>query len=178
MRSRGVLRIVVVPLLAGALSVGLAQRVSAHGGEDTSDKASDIVRQCIALMVNAPGDMDMQEDKIHDAIEAADKAGVDIDDVVQAHTEFHAGDLVRSQAYLEAAIGVQPRVAGISPASVSSDVMPAIGAEPGAEFLDQPLDGVRNLSGGNLVALVLSIAAVAGGAALALRGRRASPGRA
>jgi hypothetical protein len=124
-------------------------------------------------MVNMPGDagMDMVHDKMHDAMDAPDMTGVEMADVALAHTAFHTGDMDRAQAYLEAAIGVQPRLAGVQPATVSQSMMPPTGAEPGNVLIDEPLDGVRTFAGGNLVALILSVLAVAGGAVLALRTR-------
>ena len=168
-RARAI-RLALILLLTGGFLVGLAPRVSAHGGGDTSDKASDIVKQCIAFLVNEP-DMDMIEDKMHDALDAPDMTGVDMDDVTAAHAAFHAGDMDRAQAYLEASIGLQPHMSGIQAAAVMQDVMPATGADPGNVVIDQPLDGVRSLSGGNLAAFVLSILAIVAGAALALRTR-------
>lgn len=155
-----------------ALLLGLAPRVSAHGSEDTSNKASDYVRQCIAYMVNAPGDSDMAHDKMHDAMDAADKDGVDMPDVSLAEHAFHSGDVHMAQAYLEASIGVTPHMGTMQPAKVMTDSMAAVGAEPGSTFIDQPLDGVRNLSGANVGALLGSLLALVLGAVLALRNRR------
>lgn len=172
MGRRRTVRLAAVLATSLALLVGLAPRVSAHGSEDTSNKASDYVRQCIAYMVNAQEDSDMAHDKIHDAMDASDKSGVDMQDVDLAHDAFHSGDMHTTQAYLEASIGVKPHMGTVQPAKVMTDSMAAVGAEPGSTFIDQPLDGTRNLSGANVVVLIVSVLALITGALLALRNRR------
>lgn len=97
---------------------------------------------------------------------------MDLDDVGLAHDAFHQGDVTRCTAYLEAAIGIQPDVAGIQAAAVTRDTEPVTGAEPGNVLIAQPLDGVRNLTGGNLAALLVSILLIVADAGLALRTRR------
>ena len=163
-------RVAAILATTATLMIGLAPRVSAHGADDTSNRSADYVRQCITYMVST-ADLDMAHDKMHDAMDASDRSGVDIQDVELAHDAFHAGDMHHAQAYLEASIGVQPHISGVTPATVSTDAMAAVGAEPGTVFIDQPLDGVRTLSGVNLAALLLSILALVSGVVIALRTR-------
>lgn len=174
MSWRSLARVALIGLSLLMVAAASAVGASAHGAGDTSNKAADYVRQCLAYMENLPGSMaamDMAEDKMHDAMDAPDTMGVDMQDVAEAHTEYHNGDMSMTVAYLEAAIGVQPGVGDIPAANVPMNMQPVTGAQPGNAFIATPLDGVRSFSGVNLWALVASIAALVCGAVLALRSR-------
>jgi hypothetical protein len=180
MRNHRAIRAGLTLATTAALLIGASPRVSAHGGGDTSNKSADYVRQSIAYLVNMQSDagMDMAEDKMHDAMNAPDHTGVDMDDIARAHDAYHAGSMDVCIAYLEASIGVQPQSSDIKAAAVAMDNMPAMGAEPGNVLIPQPLDGARDLSGASLAALVVSIVSIVAGALLALRTRRRHGGEA
>jgi len=163
-----------------ALAAATAPPASAHGG-DESQKASDLVRQGIALIVNTPKDTMAIEDKINDAIHSKDPHGVDIDLVRQAKDAFDAGDMHRVRALLEVSIGARPHLNSALPGSIrhapaapgadTANYQLATGDSPGPGIADDPLITRRHLDGRNTVMLVLSILAVAAGVALAIRFR-------
>lgn len=130
----------------------------AHGG-DESDKAGDLVRQAIALMVNTPDDQEMIQDKINDALASTDTEGVDESLVSKANEAFGRGDLHNARAFLEVSVGAQPHL-------TSAEVLPiresagqpgqdmfATGSESGTNVTTDGLSVRRSLDAGTWAAL-------------------------
>ncbi len=79
----------------------------AHEGEEELP-AKTLVEQAIALLRGQPEQADAIEDKIHDALEAEDSEGVDLELVERADEAFEAGRLHEAQDLLEESIGAAP----------------------------------------------------------------------
>ncbi len=109
------IRFPALPAAAIALALVLtpARAVAHEGGEQIP--ARTLVEQAIAIIVTQPGQMGAIEDKIHDALDAADAEGVALAEVMQAETAFEAGDLAATQQHLERSIGARPGQPVISP---------------------------------------------------------------
>ena len=153
-----------------------AQPVLAHGG-DESDRASDLVLQAIAVIVNEPQDREMIRDKVADALDANNTKGVDLALVRAAKDALAARQLHKARSLLERAIGARPHRGGGEPAPIR-EVGPAPkGAEPGRALPSDPLPGRDGLgvSDWALLAGALVIAAIGG--TLAVRYRPRSPGQ-
>src|SRR6266508_6473732 len=115
------------------LGVASVAPAAAHGGEE-SDKASDLVLQAIALMVNEPGSRAAAAEKIHDALEAKSKKGVDLGDVEDADKALKGRDVHRARALLERSIGAEPHLSSVEPQPIRErSEQPARGAEPGTK---------------------------------------------
>lgn len=168
----------------------------AHEGE-TSDKASDLVRQAIAVMVNEPDNTAAVDDKLNDATNATDQAGVDPKELAAARDAMAAGDMHRARALAEVSIGAQPHralaevpaIGETTPTTVApSAPMPgsgmpvttavlgnsmtmAAGAETGQASFADPLDVRPGLTGRDWAVLGLSLAAGLTGIYLTVRFR-------
>lgn len=92
----------------------LTAPVAAHEGEEEIP-AAELVEQAIALIRGQPDQIEAIADKIHDALEAEDADGVDLELVEQADAAFEAGDLHEAQDLLERAIGAAPHEVVVSP---------------------------------------------------------------
>jgi len=103
----GRLRSLGVSLIVGALAVALlaAPPAFAHGKKLPARK---LVEQAIALLRAQPGQVQAVEDKLHDALEAKDAAGVDLALVRRADQAFDRRDLHGAWDLLEEAIGAAP----------------------------------------------------------------------
>ena len=170
----------------------------AHEDDEKSGKASDLVRQAIALIVNTPGDVDAIRDKIDDATKAEDTSGVDVTVVARALSAFDSGDLHQARARLEQSIGAQPHLnvdaaepppigettPTTAPTGTTAMNMPdesatgtsppmtmATGAEPGAELIAESLEVRPHLDGEDWALLAGSIAVGLVGIWLGLRYR-------
>lgn len=111
------LRNAAVGLLAAAVVLVGAGPAWAHEGEE-SDKAADLIRQAIALVVNEPAKLADAREKVGDAREAKDQAGVDMTLLGQADDALAAGDVHQGRAFLEAAIGARPHTGSAEPAPI------------------------------------------------------------
>lgn len=104
--------------------------------DENGDRAYDLVRQAIALIVNTPADVDAISDKIDAALSAKDQSQVQIPLVQQAKDALARGNLHRVRALLEKSIGAR-----------GSGRIAAVEAMPGR----------GSLSGGDWVMLGLSV---------------------
>ena len=170
-------------LLAGSTLIFLVVAASPAAGheDEKATKASTLVRQAIALIVNTPDDTMAIEDKINDAVESDDPEGVEIDLVRQAKDALDAGDIHRVRALLEVAIGAQPHLTSALPLEIrESPGLPgaatpslelATGDEPGGNLANDPLAARRHFDGRTVAVFVLSLIAIGAGTALAARFR-------
>lgn len=180
-------------LVAGMILVG-AGPARAHEAAE-SDKAADLIRQAIALVVNEPSKLAAAREKIADAREAKDQTGVDVAFLEPADGALAAGDAHRGRAFLEAAIGARPHTGNADPAPIretsgapagdtasaatetlTPTTMPmqmASGAEPGTSVVTEPLDARPHLNGGDWALLLGSVAVGLFGLSLGLRFRPA-----
>lgn len=176
-------------IVSFAATVAFAIPASAHTGEATT-KASLLVRQAIALIVNTPRNEMAIEDKIKDALDSNDTAGVTLDLVAQAQKTLASGDLHATRTLLERSIGARPHLSPAMPVAIGSTpaaqpaTMPgtvidtpngpmqmAVGDQTGSGVAEDPLSVSTDLSGRELGALIVSIVAIAGGVVLAIRFR-------
>ena len=173
---------VLIRLVAAAAALALAVGVPAAARADEpgeSGQARVLVLQAIALIVNTPDDAMVIDERIGDALEATDTEGVDLDLVRQAVDAVAGGNVRGARQLLQSAIGAGPVAGSAVPQPIrESSGKPgapayAVGAEPGTTVvLDEYRPG-QGLNGGELVLLVLSVAAIAGGLLLAWRLRPA-----
>src|SRR5262245_11063143 len=110
------------PLLAGIVLAwlgvaALAAPAVAHEGEK-GIPARELVQIAVAVIRTQPEQMDLAADKIKDALEAADKDGVDLARVQQAQAALEAGDMPRTELLLEQALGACPGEPVTNPAGV------------------------------------------------------------
>ena len=188
----------VATVAAAVLLLSWMGPALAHEDDEKSGRSADLVRQAIALIVNAPGDVDAIRDKIDDATKAQDTAGVDLALVARAADAFDDGDLHQARALLEQSIGAQPHVAvnaaepppigETTPTTAApADTMPmeddeaatgtspamtmATGDEPGTELIAEPLEVRPHLDGEDWALLATSIAVGLVGMWLGLRYR-------
>jgi hypothetical protein len=150
--------------VVGALA--WAGAAAAHEGEAEST-ALDDVRQAIAVIVSKPGDMEVIEDKIGDALESEDQEGVDVAVVEQAKEALEGDDMAKVRDLLERAIGARPDLAG-------TDVRPILhvplvtGEETGTTVVTDELPGRGGLTGGDVTVLVLVGLVALGGVLLSI----------
>jgi len=97
-----------------AWSALLTPPVAAHEGEEEVP-AAELVEQAIALIRGQPDQVEAIADKIHDALEAEDAEGVDLELVERADAALETGDLHEAQDLLEEAIGAAPHDVVVSP---------------------------------------------------------------
>ena len=115
-------RVVVVLLLGMSLPLTFTSSVAvAHEGEDQPAKT--LIQQAIALLRGQPDQRDAIMDKMHDALEAKDDEGVDLELVEQADAAFESGRMHKSWDLLEEAIGAAPHRIATGPGDL-------VGAEP------------------------------------------------
>lgn len=155
---------VLVASVVGALA--WAGAAAAHEGEPEST-ALDDVRQAIAVIVNKPGDMEMIEDKIGDALKSEDRDGVDVAVVKQAKEALEGDDMAKVRNLLEQAIGARPDLAG-------TDVRPILhvplttGEGTGTRVVTDELPGRGGLTGTDVTLLVAAGLVALGGALLSI----------
>ena len=177
--AAGLIRRLPARLLLLALAIAIAGLVappSAWGhGEGDSDQSLVLVRQAIAFLVNKPGDSADVEDKINDALEAPDKAGVNLTVVKQAMDALDAGDMVKVRQLLQSSIGARPYAGTTDPVQIGK-VPPALtGADTGTLAALDPLPGRGGLNGGDWVLLAISVVVGLVGVALSVRLRPQLP---
>ena len=142
-----------------------------------SDEARVLVLQAIALIVNTPDEMHEIEERIEHAVEAPHTEGVDLEGVEQAMATLMEGDLQRTRELLQIAIGAGPFVRPGVPEPVGETSgepgRPAfpVGAEAGTTVVLDEYRPDTGLDGGDVVLLVVAVAAMAAGALLAWRFR-------
>lgn len=130
-------RATTVLLLALTLAFP-ASAAWAHEGEE--EPAKTLVKQAIALLRGQPDQREAIMDKMHDALEAEDTEGVDLDLVEQADAAFEDGQMHESWDLLEEAIGAEPHRIAAGPGGVS-------GSEPTGDA-PAPVIHERELAGG------------------------------
>jgi len=154
-----------------AATAALAIPAQAHESEK-SMKATDLVRQAIAFIVNEPDHADKAFDKMNDALNSNDQAGIYVDYVKQAVIAEKAGNTHHARGLLEASIGAKPHMSGMDPAPIRQLSQPlAVGAEVGAGIADDPLQLSAEFTGINLALLAASLIAIAMGGLMAIRMR-------
>jgi hypothetical protein len=163
MTSRAGRLAAVVAALTLALVPGTAW---AHGPDET-ERAYDLVRQAIALIVNTPDDMDGIADKVNDAIEAEDSSGVQITVVKQAEGAMEAGDLHQTRALLEKSIGARVHTDASEPVPIGQPA--AVGADTGTVAAVDAMPGRGDIAGSDWIMLALSVLVGVGGIALSIR---------
>lgn len=173
-----------------AMAVGLvvvsATAAWAHEDEESTE-AGVLVRQAIALIVNAPANKMAIEDKIDDALKSTKPEGVELDLVRQAANELDGGSLHRVRALLEVSVGAQPHVSGMvvrpiletaeppTGAAAEQAVKLATGEETGTNVAIDPLDPRRTMDAGTWLALAAVALVAAAGVALSVRFRPPVP---
>lgn len=175
----GVLRRGLLALGAALVMVVVAPGVAVADEPGESDEAKVLVLQAIALVVNTPDDMMAIEERIHDALEAPDKAGVDLTLVEQAAAALDGDDMTKTRELLQSAIGAGPYVGTGVPEPVreasGEPGRPAFasGAQTGTTVVLDSFEPSNRPDGGDIVLLVLSGAAILLGAFLSWRLRPA-----
>lgn len=144
---------------------------SAHGDEEPVP-ARQSVLQAIAYLVNTPQDTEMIADKVTDAVDSSNKAGVDVAALTRAQQAVEAGDLLQARVALEQAVGAKVDLTGLQVRHVLQvppglpDVSLATGAGTGTVVVTDEMPGRGPLTGADAAGLAL--AAVGGGAGLVL----------
>lgn len=112
----------LVRLLSGlavaCLAIGVvASPALAHEGEEKVPARTQ-VQVADAILRTQPERMDLAADRINDALEAEDHAGVDLGRVEQAKAALAAGDMPKTELLLEQALGACPGAPVANPAGV------------------------------------------------------------
>ncbi len=94
-------RVVLLTLGATALGAGPAW---AHGDE-ANVPAKTLIQEAIDIIQTQPEQMGAIADKLNDAIDSSDSAGVDIGAVRQAQTALTSGDIGQTELLLERSLG-------------------------------------------------------------------------
>lgn len=164
-------RLCVAALLTGVLLTLASAPAWAHG-----DKAFNLVREAIALMVNRPGDHDAIANKINAALKAEDTTNVQMPLVRQAKDAFAAGDVHQAQRLLEQSIGAQihttvtdPVPINTPPPAASPGTSPTARASASPDLAMADMPGRRGLNSGDWVLIVISLAVGLSGVAWAAR---------
>lgn len=164
-------RLLLAAILILALVPGPAR---ADDGDEPSDRAYDLVRQAIALIVNTPGDTMAVQVRIDDAAKAKDPSGVDLPLVRKAGQAFGAGDRHQARALLERSIGARVHTGPAEPVPIGK--VPVVGAETGTVAAVDPLPGRGRLTAGDWALLSVSVAVGLMGLALSVRSHRYASG--
>ena len=152
----------------------VARPALAHGG-DESRRGSDLVLQAIALIVNEPDNREMIDDKITDALDAANAKGVDLALVQQAQKALATRQLHRARALLERAIGARPHRGSAEPAPIRQLGPAPKGAEPGRAVPSDRLPGRTGLDSGDWAVMIAAIGIATIGVLLTIRYRPRPP---
>jgi hypothetical protein len=154
--------------LTAALLIFAPATAWAHG-DDESERAFDLVRQAIALIVNTPDDTMAIADKIDDAIGSGDTSDVRIPLVEQARDALAAGDVHKARALLEQSIGARVHTSGADPVAVGHAPPPITGAGTGTVAAIDALPGRGGLRGGEWALLAVCVAVALAGVTLSIR---------
>lgn len=150
-----------------------ASPASAHGvGE--SDRASVLVRQSIAILVNDSGNLADAAERVGDAQAATDQEGVDLDLLERGAAALAAGDGRQARGLLERSIGARSHLDGSDPVPIGRVAAPVVGADPGGAAVTDPLEVGHDLTAGSWAALGALLVIGAAGVALSLRFRPAA----
>lgn len=166
---------------AAAVSVlGLAAPPPAFAhGDEGGVPARESVLQAIAYVVNTPDDMDMITDKLTDARDSQDQAGVDIAEVERAIQVLGKGDMPQVRLLLEQSIGARADLSGLDVRHVlqvapgGSTVSLATGEQPGTLIVTDELTGRGPWSGTDSALIGVAAGAAAAGVLLGWRFRPA-----
>lgn len=142
-RPRGLLVTLLGFVLAGAFWMPAAW---AHEGEEPI-AARDAVLQALAYIVNTPDNMDVIADKVAEALEAEETAGVDLAFVEQAQSALEREDMTEARGLLQRAIGAAPD---------GSTVTLGVGMATGTSVVTDPMPGRAGLTGADVSLLVIA----------------------
>ncbi len=159
-------RLIAAAVLAVAVLL-VSTPAQGHDG-DESDRAFDLVRQAIALIVNTPNDHDAIADKVNDALDAKDTDNVQLPLVQQAKTALDADDMHQVRTLLEQSIGARVHTGAVDPVAIGNPP-PATGADTGTLAAVDAIPGRHGLNGGDWVLLIISVVVGLAGMALAFR---------
>lgn len=166
----GCRRTVVAAVIAVAVLLLSSAPAFAHG-DGESDKAGDLVRQAIAHIVHDPKNTTAAAEKVNDALNAADKEGVDMALVAQAADALKQGDSHLARTLLERSIGARPYLGGNDPVPIRQVPPLATGAETGIDVVIDPLALHGGQTGGDWATLAGMVALGALGVYLVARFR-------
>ncbi len=158
------------------LSLAVAAPAFAHGDEG-SVPARESVLQAIAYVVNTPDNMDMITDKLKDAKDSTDQAGVNIPEVEQAMKALDTQNMPLVRTLLEQSIGAKVDLTGLDVRHVLqvppglSAVSLSTGQQPGTTVVTDEMPGRGPLSGGQAALLGIAAVAALGGTLLGIRYR-------
>lgn len=162
------------PIVAAAVIAAILLLSSAPAfahGDGESDKAGDLVRQAIAHLVHDPKNTMAAAEKVDDALNAADKEGVDITLVAQAADALKQDDSHLARNLLERSIGARPHLGGSDPLPIRQVPALATGAETGIDVVTDPLALHGGQTGGDWATLAGMVAVGALGVYLSVRFR-------
>ncbi len=150
MKAKRVVTSLVVLAFAAFLFPGA---VSAH---EEKFPARRLIEQAIALLRTQPDQLEVIEDKIHDATESKDKKGVDLDLLGEADEAFEAGRLHVAQDLLEESIGAAPHRVVEEPNEVPGSPAPSPTPEASPVLHERELGGAdQRPEGGYLFVIVV-----------------------
>lgn len=163
-RTSAPLRRACTAVLTGLLLLIPAAPALAHGGGD-SDQSRVLVLDALTYLANKPtGYMDQVTDKVGDALEAPDTAGVNLTKVRAAQQALKSNDMMRTRTLLQA--------------SLAPLTAPVTGEDPGTTTMPDPLTVHTSWAGSGTVFAAGSAAALLIGLILARRWRPTMPLRA
>ncbi len=110
-------RLLIGVALAWLAIAALAAPAAAHE-EEKRVPARTLADEAIAIIRSQPEQMDAISDKVNDALESEDQAGVDKTLVTKAKAALQADNLSQTELLLEEAIGACPGQPVVAPAGV------------------------------------------------------------
>lgn len=156
-RTDACLRRACTAVLTGLLLLLPAAPARAHG-EGDSDQSRVLVLDALTYLANKPtGYMDEVTDKVGDALEAPDTAGVNLTKVKAAQRALKRNDMMQVRSLLQA--------------SLAPMTGPVTGEDPGTTTMPDPLTVHTSWAGSATVLAGVSAAAVLAGLVLAWRWR-------
>ena len=141
-------RAAAVLFLALTLSFHMSA-ARAHEGDE--EPAKTLIQEGIALLRGQPDQREAVMDKMHDALEAEDTDGVDLELVEQADEAFEEGRVHEAWDLLEEAIGAEPHRIATGPGDLSGSAPTGVaGSDEPEGHIDAPAPVIheRELSGG------------------------------
>lgn len=165
MKAKGLLAIGVTGLV---LLLPMSPAFAHEGEEEVPAKT--LVQQAIALLRTQPDQVEAIEDKIRDALDAQDTAGVDLTLVQLADEAFARGELHDTWDLLELSVGAAPHTVVVNPNDGPRTPAPqAPGTEPSPVLHEEALSGSAQSTGGAPFLLGLAAVFVAAGLIIARR---------